>query len=404
MTILEHGAVDVDVSNVDRSRETVDEMLAKLAPVLRTSAAEGEALRRLPEYAASALVDAGAFLVQVPKSLGGLELNPLEATRLVEELSKIDPSAGFLVGNMNSQAFTMMALTAAGAEEVFADRRAVICGGAFPPSVAFEAPGGYIINGRAPFASGAHIASWVTTNAMLMEDGQPKMTEHGPVVLLAVMPSKDCELVDNWNVMGLRGTGSHDYAYHEVFVPHNRVAPLTLGDPNHHFSGALYKSRLWSGHPLFAATALGVARASLDEVTTLVQTKKGNFMMALLGDNPSIQRQLGKAEAKYRAARAYLYGTVDELWQHQLTGQFVTTDHAVSMQLAACYVIETSREISEICHEIAGTTGFQQSSPLEKYFRDAHTISQHAFASQTRYESAIKAMLGKPNDWFFFQL
>ncbi|MBM7494154.1 alkylation response protein AidB-like acyl-CoA dehydrogenase [Micromonospora luteifusca] len=404
MTMLGTPAATIDDPTVDTSAHVVDEMLAAVVPVLRNCTADGEAQRRLPDYAAAALVEAGAFQVQVPKSLGGLELNPLQATRLVEEISKVDPSAGFLVGNMNSQAFAMMALSADGVEEVFADSKAVICGGAFPPARAVEVPGGYLVSGRAPFASGAHIATWVTAYAMLFEGDQPKMTPHGPVMLLAAMAREDCELVDNWNVLGLRGTGSHDYAYHEVFVPHTRVAPLTLGEPNRYFSGPLYRSRLWSGHPAFAATALGVARASLDEATSLVRTKKGNFMMEVLGDSPSIQRQLGKAEARYRASRAYLYDTVDQLWQHQLTGEFVNTEHGISMQLAACYVIETAREISEIVHEIAGSTGFQESSPLEKYFRDAHTISQHAFASQTRYESAAKAMLGKQNDWLFFQL
>ncbi|MFF3227109.1 acyl-CoA dehydrogenase family protein [Nocardia suismassiliense] len=401
MTLIEPALRD---SGIDSSAQIVDDMLEKLIPILQTSAAEGEAQQRLPEGAARALVEAGAFQVQVPKSLGGLELNPLEATRLVEELSRVDPSAGFLVGNMNSQAFAMMALSAEGVEEVFADKGAVICGGAFPPAMAVEAPGGYLISGRASFASGAHIASWVTAYAMLVENGQPKMTPAGPVMLLAAMDRRDCELVDNWDVLGLKGTGSHDYSYQQVFVPAARVAPLTLGEPNRYFTAPLYRSRLWSGHSAFAATALGVARASLDEVTKLVQTKRGNFMTELLGDSASVQRQLGKAEAKHRAARSYLYSTVDELWQHQLTGEFVTTEHGISMQLAACFVIETAREISEITHEIAGSTGFRESSPLEKYFRDAHTISQHAFASQARYESAVKAMLGKPNDWLFFQL
>jgi len=127
-------------------------------------------------------------------------------------------------------------------------------------------------------------------------------------------------------------------------------------------------------------------------------------MMHAVGDSPSVQRILGKAEGKWRAARAYLYETVEELWQHQLTGEFVTTEHAIDMQLAASFAIETSREVTELVHEVAGSTGFQESSPLERLFRDAHTMSQHAFASQARYESAVKAMLGKPNDWMFFQL
>ncbi|MFE3544329.1 acyl-CoA dehydrogenase family protein [Nocardia sp. NPDC059177] len=402
MTVIEsREPVERDT---DPSARIVDEMLERLIPILRSGVAAGEAHRRLPDDVARALVDAGAFQVQVPESLGGLELNPLEATRLVEELSRVDSSAGFLVGNMNSQAFAMMALSAEGVEEVFADKGAVICGGAFPPAMAVEVPGGYLVSGRAGFASGAHIATWVTAYAMLMVDGQPAMTPTGPVMLLAAMDRGACELVENWDVLGLRGTGSHDYAYDQVFVPAARVAPLTLGEPNSHFSGPLYKSRLWSGHPAFAATALGVARAGLDEVGALVRTKRGNFMMEVLGDSPSVQRQLGKAEAKYRAARGYLYDTVDQLWQHQLTGEFVTTEHGIAMQLAACFVIETAREISEIVHEIAGSTGFRESSSLEKLFRDAHTLSQHAFASQTRYESAVKAMLGKPNDWLFFQL
>jgi len=403
MTSFGPPAATIDAPTVDTSAQVVNEILAAVLPVLRTTVADGEAQRRLPDRAASALIEAGAFKAEVPKSLGGFELNPLETIRLIEEISMVDPSAGFLVGNMNTQAFAMMALSAEGVDEVFASRNALICGAVFPPAQAVEVPGGYLVSGRVPFVSGAHIANWVTAFAAVFEGDQPKMTPHGPAMVLTVMAREDCELVDTWNVMGLRGTGSHDYVYHDVFVPHTRTAQPSLDEPNHYFSGPLYKSRFWSAPPAYAATALGAARASLDEVTSLVQTKKGSFMMEVLGDSSSVQRQLGKAEARCRAARAYLYGTLDRLWQHQLTGEFVDADHGISMQLAVCYVAETAREISDIVHEIAGTTGFKESSPLEKYFRDAHTISQHAFVSQTRYESAAKAMLNKPNDWILFQ-
>lgn len=382
--------------------DLVNGMISAVRPMLEEAVAEGERENRLPRRAAQALIDVGAFRLQVPRSLGGLEVDPLHYIHFIERLSKIDPSAGFLVGNMNSQAFAMMALPAQGAEEIFSDERAAISGGAFPPATAERTEGGYFISGRAPFASGADFASWVTAYALL---GSEDNADAGrPTMLIAVMPKSDCTRIANWDVMGLKGTGSHDFSYSRVFVPEHRAAPLTLGDPNHHFSGPLFKSRLWSGHPAFAATALGIARASLDEVTKLIMTKKGNFMGSYIGESSSVQRLLGKAEARYRASRAYLYDTVEELWEFQKKGEFVNVDHGVAMQLAACYVIETAREIAEYVHEISGSTGFREGNMLEKNFRDLHTISQHAFASQSRYESAVKAMLGLPNDWLFFQL
>jgi alkylation response protein AidB-like acyl-CoA dehydrogenase len=204
--------------------------------------------------------------------------------------------------------------------------------------------------------------------------------------------------------MGLRSTGSHDVRFSEVFVPSHMAGTLSLGEPNALFSGPLYKARLWSGHPAFAATALGVARAALDEGLHIAQTKTANFAMQPIAASTSVQRLIGKAEAKWRSARAYLYSTIDEQWAHQERGEFVTNDHAIAMQLASSHVIEASREVTELVHEASGTTGFRMTSPLEQLFRDAHTMSQHAFASQTRYESAVKAMFGMPNDWAFFQL
>ncbi len=383
----------------------VDSILARVLPVVRAHGREGETLRRLPDPIAEVLVDSGAFLAQVPRSLGGHELPPSEVARLVEEISRADGGAGFVVGNINSQAYSMLALPVEGAREVFADRRAVIVGGAYPPARAEVVPGGYRVTGQAPFCSGAHMSTWVTAFSMVVENGAPVIGPHGmPNMVLAVLRREECELLDTWNTMGLRSSGSHDFRYTNVFVPTARAGVLSLGNPNDLFSGPVFRARLWSGHPAFAVTALGVARAALDEVTELAQRKTPNFMAKRVAESQSVQRLLGRAEARWRAARSYIYETIEELWKHQLTGEFVTTAHAIDMQLAACFAIESSREVTEMVHEIAGSTGFQEASPLEKLFRDAHTMSQHAFASAARFESAAKAIFGFDNDWAFFKL
>ncbi|HRC57799.1 MAG: hypothetical protein IPI49_22655 [Myxococcales bacterium] len=389
----------------ESSAHIIDTILARVLPVVRAHASEGEQLRRLPAPTAEALISAGAFLAQVPASLGGFECAPAEVARMVEEISKVDGGTGFVVGNINSQAYSMLALPVEGAREVFADKRAVIVGGAFPPARAEVVPGGYRITGQAPFSSGAHMATWVTAFSMVVENGAPVIGPHGmPNMVLAVLRREDCELLDTWNTMGLRSSGSHDFKYTNVFVPTARAGVLSLGNPNDLFSGPVFRARLWSGHPAFAVTALGVARAALDEVTALALRKTPNFMAKKVAESQSVQRLLGRAEARWRAAHSYIYETIEELWKHQLTGEFVTNAHAIDMQLAACFAIESSREVSEMVHEIAGSTGFQEASPLEQLFRDAHTMSQHAFASAARFESAAKAILGFENDWAFFKL
>ncbi|TMQ14012.1 MAG: hypothetical protein E6J91_16920 [Deltaproteobacteria bacterium] len=384
----------------------VDDMLERVLPVLRAHLGEGERLRRLPEATAEALLASGALLAWVPRELGGHELPPAELARLVEEISKVDSGAGFIVGNCNTNAYMMVALPEEGVREIFAERRAVVVGGGFPPAQAVPVSGGYRVTGQAGFASGAHLATWVFAFAMIVENGEPRFGPDGmPSMLIAVMRRSECELLDTWHTLGLRSSGSHDFKYTDVFVPSGRSAPLApLVNPNPLFRGPVYRARLWAGHPAFAVTGLGVARAAIDTAIDLAQRKTPNFMMQRLGDSQSVQRLLGRAEAKWRAARAYIYETVDKLWRHQLTGDFVTHEHAIDMQLASSFAIESAREVTELVHEIAGSTGFREESQLERLFRDAHTMSQHAFTSAARYESAAKAMLGRENDWAFFRL
>ncbi|HEX8110180.1 MAG TPA: acyl-CoA dehydrogenase family protein [Kofleriaceae bacterium] len=384
----------------------VEDILDRVLPVLGAHLGEGERLRRLPDATAEALLSSGAFLAWVPRELGGHELPPAEFARMVEAISRVDSGAGFIVGNCNTNAYMMVALPEEGVREIFADRRSVVVGGGFPPAQAVPVPGGYRITGQAGFASGAHLASWVFAFAMIVENGAPRIGPDGmPSMLIGVMRRSECELLDTWHTLGLRSSGSHDFKYTNVFVPSSRTAPLApLVNPNPLFRGPVYRARLWAGHPAFAVTGLGVARAALDIAFELAQHKTPNFMMQKLGDSPSVQRLLGRAEARWRAARAYIYETVDKLWKHQLTGEFVTHEHAIDMQLASSFAIEAAREVTELVHEIAGSTGFRENSPLERLFRDAHTMSQHAFTSAARFESAAKAMLGRDNDWAFFRL
>ncbi len=182
-----------------------------LEPVLRRHAPEAERERRLSAPVVAAMRRAGLYGLFRPRRLGGLEVDPLTAFRVIEEISRIDSAAGWNL--MISSAVEPFGawFSDDGAAEIFAGRDTVLAGSFNPPRAAVPVDGGYRVTGRITFVSGAHHADWIAGLAHVVDDGRPRLGPDGqPVVLLTMFPRRDVEIVDNWNTLGMCGTGSHD--------------------------------------------------------------------------------------------------------------------------------------------------------------------------------------------------
>lgn len=384
----------------------VDELIARVAPVIRTHAAAGEADRKLAPEVVSALLDAAVFRAWVPKALGGLELDPISGLRLFEGIAHADGSAGWVASNSANVALGGQILPDEGAAELFSDPRALPAVAAFPPGAAVPVEGGYRVSGQWNFGSGCQYATTLATAAVVMDGEAPRMGPDGnPVLAFIMLKADEIEVVENWNTLGLRGTGSHDFRAADVFVPERRTALLGPFDhPGVAYRGPLYRMGFWLDGIRIAITALGIARAALDAFVKLAQTKLPNGTMSVLADRSIVQDQVARAQAMIEAGRATVYQSVEDAWQYVQGGKRITANEGVSMGLASSFGVDLAVQAVDLLQGVAGSSGFRAEHPFQQYFRDIHTINQHAVASAARFESLGKLILGRQSDWPFHYL
>lgn len=384
-----------------------EEIVARIEPTLREYAPVAEVECRLAPEAMAAMVEAGVFRSLVPRAYGGLELDPHSALRMFEAIARIDSAAGWLAANQSGIATLGSLLPAKGSAEMFADPRAVCAGGWFPPGAAEPVQGGYRVTARWAFGSGCHYASWLTGQALVHENGAPRLSPDGqPEALIIFVPAHEAEVLDGtWHTLGMRGTGSNDYRIQDVFVPEHRiwrVGPTV--PPSGAHAGPLYRLGLWLVGPVNGAVALGIAQAAIDDLIGLASVKTPSYTQTGLADKPVVQERLARAQAYVNAARSAIHSSVDQAWQHVQTAERVEMAIGIPIALAGSFAMEAATTAVDLVHASVGTTGIRDDQHFQQYFRDVHTISQHAFSSASRYESLGKLLLGRESDWVFYYL
>jgi alkylation response protein AidB-like acyl-CoA dehydrogenase len=386
---------------------TVDQTLLdaaqRLAPVIRAYSQEAEHRGRFSKPALDALADAGFLRMFTPRSLGGLEVDPLTCARVIEEVSRADSAAGWSVVNPVGWAWLCARLPDRGVEEIFGSNpNALIAGPFHPPMQATPVEGGYRLTGRAPLASNCYDATWLGMTALVMDGNAPRQSAGGePEVVVAFCASTDCEILDTWSVMGMRGTGSNDIVLTNVFVPWARTYALVPAfDPVSHYQGPLYRFPMIG---VIAATnplvMLAMAREAINELLALAQGKTPFVSTTLLRERPSAQARIAQAEAALRAARALLYDTLAAAWERTLAGEPASLEQKAALLLAMTNATQSSAKAVELMYNTAGSTGFYTRSPLERLFRDAQVLKQHGFMSESRWETAGQVFLGLQPDF-----
>jgi alkylation response protein AidB-like acyl-CoA dehydrogenase len=142
----------------------------------------------------------------------------------------------------------------------------------------------------------------------------------------------------------------------------------------------------------FAATSLGVARATLDAAIALSRSKQPQGLTAMR-ENNAVQGLIGRTEANLRAARAYLYATAAEVWHDLEQGDDLTEAHRIAIRIASTWTIHQSASVVDTAYHMAGATAVFAANPFERRFRDMHAIAQQIQARDTHYEDAGRAIL-----------
>jgi len=352
---------------------------------IRARRREFHDLGQLPPDVVEQLRGIGAYRALVARRFGGDEATPAEFLGFIETLSVSNGSVGW-VASFGVSSMYLAALPVATLEQIYANGPDVIFAGAlFPPQKAAVTPEGLKISGRWPFGSGS-------TGADLIGVGIKSDDPAGGLPRMAVMPSHKAKIEPNWDVIGLRGTGSHDIVVNDAVVAEDwtfiRGSKPCLDSPLYRYPAMALAAQV------LAIVGAGVAHAAIGEVMGMAAGRGSITGAPTLADRPYVQTAIAKAEASLRSARAFFYEMTEETWATLCAGDEATPHQAMMLRLAASHVAKTGAEVAHAMFSLPGTTGIFKEHPLSAYLADALVVAQHAFLAEGTFQSAGRHMLG----------
>jgi alkylation response protein AidB-like acyl-CoA dehydrogenase len=378
--------------------------LARVRRIAATIKAEAEASERglrLTPTLQAALHREGLFRLLLPRPFGGFETDPATFFQVVEEVAKHDASTAWCLCQGNGCAMSAAFLDPEVAQEVWGrDPQAVLAWGPGAKSQAIVEGDGYRLTGRWAFVSGGRHASWLGGHASLIEaDGSPRRDTDGEIVVRTLLlRASEATWIDAWDVIGLRGTGSDSYKVRDLCVRHDHS--FIRDDPaERRYQAPLYlfpqMSLYASG---FSATALGIARAMLDSFTELAVDKRPRLAQRTLRDTGMVQYEVAQADARIRAARAFVLSELGDIWQEVVATKALSIAHRMRIRLATTFAIHEAKAAADIAYDLAGATAIFASSDFERRFRDIHTVTQQLQGRKAHLQSVGAFLLGLPPD------
>lgn len=359
-----------------------------LQAFVREHAEEAEQQGYVSEVVVRKMAAEGLYRLCAPACFGGAEADPVTTIKVIEEISAGDGATGWaLMIGMETVGIGGSLMAPATAAQLFADRPdLVMCGALNPQGRARAVEGGWMVTGQWPFASGCHFAHFFW--------GQCVIEGTSPTEFLEILvPRADYEVLDTWHVNGLRGSGSHDVAVRDLFVPDTMTTNTRAYRPQH--EGPLFRlppfSRLAYNK---VGVSLGIARTALDEFYVLADSKVPRLMARPLRDRPRAQLAIAEAEAILRSARAFCFEAVNEEWEHVKAGGVADRRQRAMVRLACSWACqEAVRAVQTVC-TAAGTSPNVAGSVLGRCLRDVQVVPQQVMVAPQFIEDAGRVLLG----------
>src|ERR1700736_472438 len=382
-----------------REAEIGNSLLAvarRFRPRILAEADRIEASRRLPEDLARELAHAGFFRIFLPKAYGGLDLTPREALEVFEELARADASVAWCVWNGNTH-WTAAQLSPEAARTIHNDPDVITANSTRTSGQAQVVAGGYRVNGRWSLVSGCELGTWMVLLCIVHKEGEARLTPaRAPETRFMLLPSQACEIIDTWNVGGLRGTGSHDVVVHDVFVPNSYGSgftdPYVLPDPRYRIPPF---SRVIPG---LGAMALGIARTAIETFSEIAGAKTPERTTQMLRNNHGAQVRVSQAESLVRSGRLFLFDSLNRLWRPLIATGEAPMKQRAHVRLAASHAVSSAVQAVDLLYIGAGASALYTSCPLERAFRDIHAITQHIGVHPRVMETTGRVLFGLEPD------
>jgi alkylation response protein AidB-like acyl-CoA dehydrogenase len=359
----------------------------EVADLLRLEADTSEQGRRLSLTTVEALRSAGLLRMCVPAVYGGPEVTPMELVSAIREVAISDGAAGWCTMIASTTASMSMFLAPEVAAKIFGDPR-VVAGGVFAPNGTGTRVGdGFSVSGRWQWGSGTQHCDWVLGGARCDDD----------TFRLCFTPVANVEFHDTWYTMGMRGSGSLDFSFSDVFVPADHTMQPGLTRPTVDLPLARFPNFTLLGAGV-AAVGAGVAERALSELAVMADTKKPQYSTRTLANSAYTQIEYAKALAALRAAQAYLLDELATAWDLATRGEAVNDHRRVQIRLAATHLALTAAAATDTAFTLAGGAAVYDTSVLGRCLRDAHVVTQHVMTAPKLLETFGRFLLGVETD------
>ncbi|NJP91439.1 acyl-CoA dehydrogenase [Nonomuraea sp. FMUSA5-5] len=372
-----------DTPRLHRAGTTLLERARDLRPLIEREAERAEADGKLTAPVVDALHDAGLFGSWVPAPLGGAELSPAELLAVFETLTYADPSTGWVVMATCLENGTAGAYLGEDAvERIFkGPRMPLISGQGTRTGVAVPENGGHRLTGQWSFASGMYHAQYAHSAAVV---------EGTDEVRIFITPIEDVKMLGNWDVLGLRATGSIDYSIDGVFVPESQSHAFALDEPLR--GGAIFRLGLLDQALIcHSGWALGIGRRLLDELAGYAAARSGR--PGQLAGSDAFHTGFARAEAKFRAASALIRETWDGVERTLDEGGRLSVRQETMVRLALNHITATVTEVAAFVYASGGTTALRDGL-IQRLFRDAQAGAAHILSGPQALRECGRELAG----------
>jgi indole-3-acetate monooxygenase len=354
---------------------------------------ETESIRRLAPSVEEALRSSGLCQLAVPTDAGEDRVDTCTILDICEELAGVEASVAWTVWNNTVPALHSRYMSNEVRAELFGDPRRLYAGSTRPQGQAVQAAGGYKVSGRWSLVSGCELADWLDLCCVVMNNGEPVIgPSRVPETRFAVVPKDSYHIIDTWDSIGLRGTGSHDVEVKDIFVPSDKTfsmdEPWLLDTPLHRMP--IYATLApWSG-----AMCLGIAQATVDAVKGIGATSVRADLGMSVREQPAVQEKVASATESLIATRLSLKDALSNAWATAVKGDKVTDEQAARLWSSGQHAANASISIVRDMFDSAGSSSLYTSSPIERAHRDIHAMCRHIIFSPLMLQEAGKVMLG----------
>jgi 3-hydroxy-9,10-secoandrosta-1,3,5(10)-triene-9,17-dione monooxygenase len=362
---------------------TADEALRRardLVPALRERADAAEGGRQMQPETLADLHRTGLFRFHQPKRWGGMELPFVSIFDLCVEIGRGCASTAWNVGNLGIHHWLLALYDERAQEETWGkDPDVLIASGiAYPQGRGRRVDGGFVVSGFWNFSSGVDVSAW-NMLAVTVRDGE-RVVDHR----MCLVPRSDYEIVDDWQVLGMRSTGSKSVRANEIFVPEHRALCMYLARGGSEFPGAtvnpgaLYRVALpgLSSHCL-AGAGVGNALAALELTIAAIKERSTNYTGLRMRDFQAVQLRVAKAGAMIEAARLLVRDDCLAGQRIAAEGGVPAIEEKLRYRRNVAWAMDQCTEAIDSLHALAGANGIYDRYPIQRLFRDQHALAAH---------------------------